>query len=244
MRIAPGLAQPRDVAQDSNVTRLGSAIHLRGVNHWYRSGRSQVQALNDIDLDISAGGYVALTGPSGAGKSTLLSLIGGLEAAQSGTVVVGQHDLRELRADELAEYRRATIGFVFQHFGLLDLLSARENIELAASLSAASRRRRQQAGDLLGDVGLLDRAHHRPGQLSGGERQRVAIARALVNDPGLILADEPTGNLDAVSAMRVLDLLERVHRERGCTLLVVTHNEAVAERAGMRLRLDGGRLLP
>ena len=244
MRIAPGLAQPRDVAQDSNVTRLGSAIRLRSVNHWYRSGRSQVQALNDIDLDIPAGGYVALTGPSGAGKSTLLSLIGGLERPQSGTVVVGQHDLRNLRADELAAYRRTTIGFVFQHFGLLDLLSARENIELAASLSAASRRRRQQAGDLLADVGLLDRAHHRPGQLSGGERQRVAIARALVNDPGLILADEPTGNLDGASAMRVLDLLERVHRERGCTLLVVTHNEAVAERAGKRLRLDGGRLLP
>jgi putative ABC transport system ATP-binding protein len=244
MRIGPGLAQPRDVAQGSNITRLGSAIHLRRVNHWYRSGRSQVRALNDIDLDISAGGYVALTGPSGAGKSTLLSLIGGLERPQSGTVVVGQHDLRELRADELAEYRRATIGFVFQHFGLLDLLSARENIELAASLSAVSRQRRQQAGDLLGEVGLLDRAQHRPGQLSGGERQRVAIARALVNDPGLILADEPTGNLDAVSAMRVLDLLERVHRERGCTLLVVTHNEAVAERAGQRYRLDGGRLLP
>jgi putative ABC transport system ATP-binding protein len=143
----------------------------------------------------------------------------------------------------LAEYRRTTVGFVFQHFGLLDLLSARENIELAASLSAPSRRRRQHAINLLGEVGLLDRADHRPGQLSGGERQRVAIARALVNDPGLILADEPTGNLDAVSAMRVLDLLERVHRERGCTLLVVTHNEAVAERADQRYRLDGGRLL-
>jgi ABC-type lipoprotein export system ATPase subunit len=240
--IGSGVTQRGSVAQGSNVTRLGSAIRLRGVNHWYRSGRSQVQALADIDLEIPAGGYVALTGPSGAGKSTLLSLIGGLERPQSGTLMVGQHNLRELHADALADYRRTTIGFVFQHFGLLDLLSARENIELAASLAASSRNRTQQARDLLGEVGLLDRAEHRPGQLSGGERQRVAIARALVNDPGLILADEPTGNLDAISAMRVLDLLEGVHRTRGCTLLVVTHNEAVAQRAEERCRLDGGRL--
>src|SRR6202048_1873188 len=236
------LAQRRDGAHTSNVARLGSAIRLHGVNHWYRSGRSQVQALVDIDLEIPAGGYVALTGPSGAGKSTLLSLIGGLERPQSGTLMVGQHNLRDLHADALAEYRRTTIGFVFQHFGLLDLLSARENIELAASLACASRNRRQQARDLLGEVGLLDRAEHRPGQLSGGERQRVATARAFVTDPGLILADEPTGNLDAVSAMRVLDLLERVHRERGCTLLVVTHNEAVVQRAEQRFHLDAGRL--
>jgi putative ABC transport system ATP-binding protein len=240
--LGSGVAQGGTVARGSNVARLGSAIRLQGVNHWYRSGRSQVQALVDIDLEIPAGGYVALTGPSGAGKSTLLSLIGGLERPQTGTLMVGQHNLRDLHADALAEYRRTTIGFVFQHFGLLDLLSARENIELAASLAGASRNRRQQARDLLGEVGLLDRAEHRPGQLSGGERQRVAIARALVNDPGLILADEPTGNLDAVSAMRVLDLLERVHRERGCTLLVVTHNEAVAQRAEHRFRLDAGRL--
>ena len=241
--IGSGLAQRRDVAQGSNVTRLGSAIRLHGVNHWYRSGRAQVQALHDIDLEIPAGGYVALTGPSGAGKSTLLSLIGGLERPQSGTLMVGQHNLRDLDGDQLAAYRRTTIGFVFQHFGLLDLLSARENIELAASLSALSPQRRPRTSDLLQEVGLLERAEHRPGQLSGGERQRVAIARALVNDPSLILADEPTGNLDAVSAMRVLDLLERVHTERGCTLLVVTHNEAVAQRAEYRYQLDAGRLM-
>jgi putative ABC transport system ATP-binding protein len=241
--IGSRLAQARDVTHGPKIARLGSAIHLRGVTHWYRSGRSQVEALHDVELDIPAGGYVALTGPSGAGKSTLLSLIGGLERPQSGTLTVGQHNLRQLRVDELAAYRRTTIGFIFQHFGLLDLLSARENIELAASLSASSKGR-PQARDLLEEVGLLDRAEHRPGQLSGGERQRVAIARALVNDPSLILADEPTGNLDADSAMRVLDLLERVHLERGCTLLVVTHNEAVARRAEHRFRLDAGRLLP
>src|SRR3984893_11563055 len=228
--LGSGVVQRGNVARGSNVARLGSAIRLHGVNHWYRSGRSQVQALVDIDLEIPAGGYVALTGPSGAGKSTLLSLIGGLERPQTGVVAVGQHDLRALRADELATYRRTNIGFIFQHFGLLDLLSAREHIELAAALSG-SPTRRHQARDLLEEVGLLDRAEHRPGELSGGERQRVAIARALVNDPSLILADEPTGNLDVASGMRVLDLLERVHAERGCTLLVVTHNEAVAQRA-------------
>jgi putative ABC transport system ATP-binding protein len=241
--IGSRLAQARDVAHGPKVARLGSAIHLRGVTHWYRSGRSHVEALHDIELDIPAGGYVALTGPSGAGKSTLLSLIGGLERPQSGSLTVGPHNLRELGVEELATYRRTTIGFIFQHFGLLDLLSARENIELAASLSASSKPR-PQARQLLDEVGLVDRAEHRPGQLSGGERQRVAIARALVNDPSLILADEPTGNLDAASAMRVLDLLERVHLERGCTLLVVTHNESVARRAEQRFQLDAGRLLP
>jgi putative ABC transport system ATP-binding protein len=238
-RVAPA----GDVAHGHNVARLGSAVHVRGVNHWYRSGRSRVEALHDVELEIPAGGYVALTGPSGAGKSTLLSLIGGLERPQSGTLTVGQHNLGHLRVDELAAYRRTTIGFIFQHFGLLDLLSARENIELAASLSARSTRRRPQAAELLEEVGLVDRAEHRPGQLSGGERQRVAIARALVNDPSLILADEPTGNLDADSARRVLDLLERLRTERGCTLLVVTHNEAVAQRAERRYRLDAGRLV-
>jgi putative ABC transport system ATP-binding protein len=240
--IGSRLAQPRDIAHGHKVARLGSAIHLHGVTHWYRSGRSRVEALHDVELEIPAGGYVALTGPSGAGKSTLLSLIGGLERPQSGALTVGQHNLRALSLNALADYRRTTIGFIFQHFGLLDLLSARENIELAASLSGSSRRP-PQARDLLQEVGLLDRAEHRPGELSGGERQRVAIARALVNDPSLILADEPTGNLDAASAMRILDLLERVHIERGCTLLVVTHNEAVAQRAEQRYRLDAGRLL-
>src|SRR5438445_12210792 len=166
--IGSRLAQPRDLARGRKVARLGSAIHLHGVTHWYRSGRPQVEALHEVDLEIPAGGYVALTGPSGAGKSTLLSLIGGLERPQSGTLIVGHHNLRDLRVDELAAYRRTTIGFIFQHFGLLDLLSARENIELAASLSA-SPNPQPQARDLLEEVGLLDRAEHRQGQLSGGE---------------------------------------------------------------------------
>jgi putative ABC transport system ATP-binding protein len=242
--IGPGVIRQRDVAH-SNVTRLGSAIRLEGISHWYGSGRTHVQALCDIALDIPAGGYVALTGPSGAGKSTLLSLVGGLERPQSGRLRVGDQDLATLDGDRLAGYRRTTVGFVFQHFGLLDLLSARENIELAESLSAIpAKLRRAHADELLNEVGLTDRAHHRPGELSGGERQRVAIARALVNDPGLILADEPTGNLDAGSAMRILDVLESVHAERGCTLLIVTHNEAVAQRAEQRYRMEAGRVVP
>jgi putative ABC transport system ATP-binding protein len=239
--IGPGLARG-DVGPTNPVTRLGSAIRLRRVSHWYRSGRSRVEALHEIDLEIPAAGYVALTGASGAGKSTLLSLIGGLERPQSGELRVGEHRLRQLHGDALAAYRRATIGFVFQHFGLLDLLNARENVELAASLSR-SRLRRQDAARLLDEVGLRERAGHRPGELSGGERQRVAIARALVNDPSVILADEPTGNLDAASGARVLDLLERVHAERGCTLVVVTHNDSIAQRATRRYRLDAGRLI-
>jgi putative ABC transport system ATP-binding protein len=242
--IGPGVIRQRDVAH-SNVTRLGSAIRLEGISHWYGSGRTHVQALCDIALDIPAGGYVALTGPSGAGKSTLLSLVGGLERPQSGRLRVGDQDLATLDSDRLADYRRTTVGFVFQHFGLLELLSARENIELAESLSAIpAKLRRAHADELLNEVALTDRAHHRPGELSGGERQRVAIARALVNDPGLILADEPTGNLDAGSAMRILDVLESVHAERGCTLLIVTHNEAVAQRAEQRYRMEAGRVVP
>jgi putative ABC transport system ATP-binding protein len=232
--IGSRLAQPRDGARGHIVTRLGSAIHLRGVTHWYGSGRSQVEALHDVDLEIPAGGYVALTGPSGAGKSTLLSLIGGLERPQSGTLTVGQHNLRDLRVDELAAYRRTTIGFIFQHFGLLDLLSAQENIELAASLSAPSARRRSQARDLLEEVGLLERAEHRPGQLSGGERQRVAIARALVNKPTLLLADEPTGALDSHSGEQVMDLLVQLHRD-GQTILLVTHDAKLATRHAARV---------
>ena len=170
-------------------------------------------------------------------------MIGGLERPQQGGLRVGEHNLTGLRGDALAAYRRGTVGFVFQHFGLLDLLSARENIELAAALASPAPDHRRLALSLLNEVGLSARAEHRPGELSGGERQRVAIGRALVNDPSLILADEPTGNLDSESAMRVLDLLERIHSERGCTLVVVTHNEAVAERAERRHRLDDGRLL-
>ena len=162
-----------------------------------------VTVLDGLDLDVDAGGYVALVGASGAGKSTLLSVIGGLEPAQAGSVVIGGQDLAGLSRTELATFRRETVGFVFQHFGLLEALTAAENIELACSLArVAPAARRTRVRDLLDAVDLADRARHRPVELSGGERQRVAIARALANGPSLVLADEPTGNLDDASTAR------------------------------------------
>ena len=218
----------------------GAGVIVRGVSHAY--GRGVVPVLHDIDLDIEASGFVALTGASGAGKSTLLSLIGGLEPLQSGRITVGGTDLSTLSVDALADYRRSTVGFVFQHYGLVEVLTARENVELALALSRMSPAdRRVRAEFLLGGVGLVHRAAHRPGELSGGERQRVAIARALANGPRLLLADEPTGNLDDDTTLQVLGLLDQIHADTGCTLLVVTHERRVAERARSVWHLRDGR---
>ena len=221
----------------------GAAISLHDVSHAYGAGRSLVPVLRAVDLEVAPGGYVALSGRSGAGKSTLLSLVGGLETATSGEIIVGGHAVGSLRGVRLAAFRRDTVGFVFQHFGLLDALTAAENVELALTLArAGGEDRRRRAAELLEAVGLADRAEHRPRALSGGERQRVAIARALANTPRLILADEPTGNLDEEAGERVLELLEALREARGCTLVVVTHNHAIAARADSRYRVDGGRL--
>ena len=221
----------------------GAAVEVRDLSHRYSGADGPLVVLDRVSLSIPPGGHVALTGASGAGKSTLLSVLGGLDAPQSGQVHVGGHDLHDLDGDALAAYRRATVGFVFQHFGLLDTLTASENVEVALSLSGArARARRSRARDLLAAVGLGHRLGHRPAALSGGERQRVAIARALANDSRLVLADEPTGNLDQRAATLVLDLLERLPAERGCTLVVVTHDPAVAARAATRLHLVDGRV--
>jgi putative ABC transport system ATP-binding protein len=219
----------------------GVTVWARSLVHSYGRGSRAVEVLRGIDLDIRAGSHVALQGPSGAGKSTLLSLLGGLEPPTGGELVVGDHDLRGLRGRSLASYRRIDVGFVFQHFGLIDVLTARENVMLALSLTRVSpAERRKRADEALEAVGVGHRAAHRPGQLSGGEQQRVAIARALVNQPRLLLADEPTGNLDEESAERVLDLLAQLRDEHGCTLVVVTHNPAVARRADRVLKLRDG----
>ncbi|HEY9286401.1 MAG TPA: ABC transporter ATP-binding protein [Candidatus Dormibacteraeota bacterium] len=223
---------------------VGLRIEIRGLSHEYGTPHARVQALTDISFEVSAGDYVALMGPSGAGKSTLLALLGGLDRPQEGTLAIDGRDMRALSRDQLAEYRRTTVGFVFQHFGLVDLLTAAENVELALSLAGVPpHQRRQHVGALLSSVGLLERRNHRPSSLSGGERQRVAIARALANDPRLLLADEPTGNLDSKTAVGVMDLLESLRRERGCTLLVVTHNPLVAARADRRVVIDSGRIV-
>ena len=218
----------------------GANVIVQRVSHAY--ARGAVPVLHDLDLDVEAGRFVALTGPSGAGKSTLLSLIGGLEPLQTGSITVGGQDLSRLSGNALADYRRKTVGFVFQHYGLVDVLTARENVELSLALSRTPpAARRARADQLLGGVGLSHRIGHRPTQLSGGERQRVAIARALANRPRLLLADEPTGNLDEETAGQVLDVLGRIHAESGCTVLVVTHEKRVAERATVIHRLREGR---
>jgi len=220
---------------------MGVVITLRGLRHTYRTSEGPLTVLAGLDLDVPDGGYAAVTGPSGAGKTTLLALLGGLEPPQEGMVEVGGQDLTGLNGDSLAAYRRATVGFVFQHFGLLETLTAAQNIELAGTLSGASPTdRRARAAKLLAAVGLEERAGHRPSRLSGGERQRVAIARALVNRPRLLLADEPTGNLDDDAATMVIELLEAVRRDFGCTLVLVTHNRALAARADQRVALDRG----
>ena len=226
----------------TSTDAAGVTVTTRGLRHAFPGSDGELVVLHDLDLDLPAGGYAALTGPSGAGKSTLLSVLGGLEPLQEGVAEVGGRSLVALRGDALAAYRRETVGFVFQHYGLVPVLSAQENIELALALTATPRdARRTRARQLLEAVGLGERASHRPAALSGGERQRVAIARAVANRPRLLLADEPTGNLDEVAAAQVLDLLESVRNDLGCTLLVVTHNHSVAARADRRLHLDGGR---
>jgi ABC-type lipoprotein export system ATPase subunit len=220
----------------------GVAISVRGLTHRYASPEGHLAVLRDIGLDVPSGGYVAVTGASGAGKSTLLSVLGGLEPLQEGAATIGDVDLAGLGGDQLAAYRQTTVGFVFQHFGLLDALTAAENVELAGTLAGVRpAERRRRSAELLEAVGLDHRAGHRPLQLSGGERQRVAIARAVANRPRLLLADEPTGNLDEGSATTVIELLERLRAERGCTLLVVTHNRAIAARAPLCVELDEGR---
>ncbi len=219
-------------------------VQVEGLTHTFRTRSGPLVVLSDIELSIRAGGYVSLTGRSGAGKSTLLALLGGLEPVQQGRITVGDADLAGLSRDQLAAYRGSTVGFVFQHFGLLDTLSAAENVALAGTLSGMERRERdERSSELLASVGLAARVDHQPSELSGGERQRVAIARALANDPKLVLADEPTGNLDDDSTALVIDLLESLPDQIGCTLVVVTHDRALARRASTHFHLDRGRLV-
>jgi ABC-type lipoprotein export system ATPase subunit len=196
----------------------------------------------DLDLEVLQGSHLALMGPSGSGKTTLLSVLGGIERPQSGRVIVGGRDLANCSGPDLAEFRRETVGFVFQHFGLLETATALENVELALALSGLGRsERKRRAAELLTRVGLGDRLSHRPAELSGGERQRVGMARAVANEPRVILADEPTGNLDGETAKKVVELLEELRRDRGATLVVATHDPALASRAERIVALSDGR---
>lgn len=221
----------------------GVSIVVKGVTHTYRVHEGDLVVLDDVSLEVAAGSFVSIMGPSGSGKSTLLALVGGLEPQQRGELVVGGRSLRALSRNELAAFRRTTVGFVFQHFGLLDTLTAAENVAVARLLAGDTRAEaRRQALRLLDRVGLAERSSHRPQQLSGGERQRVAIARALANEPQLLLADEPTGNLDEENGARIVGLLQAISSEDHCTVVAVTHDRRVAESAAQRHLLSAGRL--
>jgi putative ABC transport system ATP-binding protein len=218
-------------------------IRLEKVTKCYTRGGETLTVLDELDLVMEQGGYFALMGPSGSGKTTLLNLLGGLDQADSGVIEVAGEDLTQLSGGELARWRSRTVGFVFQGFNLIPVLTALENVELPLKLTGLSgKQRREHALHALDLVGLSDRAKHRPGQLSGGQEQRVAIARAVVSDPQVILADEPTGDLDRSSADQVLDLLGKLNRDLKKTILMVTHDPHAAQRASTIVHLDKGQL--
>lgn len=218
-------------------------IRLVDVHKSYHRGTETIHVLNGIDLEMSAGAFYALMGPSGSGKTTLLNLVGGLDHADAGELFVAGENLSGLTGSELAHWRADNVGFVFQGFNLLPVLTALENVELPLQLAPLSgRERREQAMRALDLVGLADRVHHKPKELSGGQEQRVAIARAIATDPEVVLADEPTGDLDRASAEQVLNLMERLNKELNKTILMVTHDPVAAAHASHIVHLDKGTL--
>jgi putative ABC transport system ATP-binding protein len=220
-----------------------SAMRVRGLNKQYGSGEGLVRAVDEFDLDIASGETLAVTGPSGCGKSTLLHLLGGLDRPSSGEIWLKDKRIDSLGERALARLRRDYIGFMFQAFHLMDELSAVENVELPGLLAGRSpRKARKSALSLLERVGLTDRAKHLPSQLSGGQRQRVAVARALINKPLIVLADEPTGNLDSEATLDVLRLFENLH-DAGQTLVIVTHDQRIAATAGRMITMRDGSLV-
>ncbi len=217
-------------------------MQLRGICRDYEVGDQIVHALDHIDLDVGAGEYISIMGPSGSGKSTLLNILGLLDRPTAGTYMLAGKDVSNLNDDELAAQRQSRIGFIFQSFHLISRLTALENVELPMVLAGnAPRARRERARKVLESVGLSTRIHHRPDQLSGGERQRVAIARAIVMEPAVLLADEPTGNLDSVSGTEIIRIIEQLNAD-GLALLVVTHDPAIGDRAQRHLKLHDGKI--
>jgi putative ABC transport system ATP-binding protein len=217
-------------------------IELRGVSKTVTSGAQPLTILHETTATIPRGQFVAILGPSGSGKSTLLGLIAGLDAPTSGSVLIDGIDITKLDEDALAKLRGEKIGFVFQFFHLIPSLTAYENISVPMEIAGVSDVR-GRANTLLQEVGLTDRAHHYPSQLSGGEQQRVALARALANDPAIVLADEPTGNLDSVNGHHIMALLRDIHRSRKTTIVLVTHDAALAALADARMVLKDGRVV-
>lgn len=218
-------------------------VEIKNLNKSYRRGNQILPVLNDISLDIDGGEFMAFMGPSGSGKTTLLNLIAGIDKADSGTVRVDGVDITSLSENELARWRANNVGFIFQFYNLIPVLTAFENVELPLLLTGLSRaERRAHVAMALNVVNLSDRMDHYPGQLSGGQQQRVAIARAIVTDPAILVADEPTGDLDRVSATEVLQLMERLVHELGKTIIMVTHDPRAAKMAHVVKHLDKGVL--
>ena len=216
---------------------------LKNVTKSFAQSRGKVTALSDVTLTIPDGQMLAIQGPTGGGKSTLLQMLGALEKPTSGSVELGEDSISSLPDSKLANIRATEIGFVFQGFNLIPTLTAQENVETAlAPLGLSASERRERAASALADVGLSDRASHRPAELSGGQQQRVAIARALVKGPSVLLADEPTGNLDEETRDEIMDLLEGLWRDKGLTLILVTHDSAVAKRAERRIHIKQGKV--
>ena len=220
-------------------------IRIRNLVKSYRRGGQVVPVLTDITLDVRAGDFLGLMGPSGSGKSTLLNLIAGIDKPDSGELLFDGVDITKLSERELADWRAGTVGFIFQFYNLMPVLSAFDNVELPLLLTSLSRRdRRERVETALALVGLADRSEHYPNELSGGQQQRVAIARALIGDPTLIVADEPTGDLDRATAEEILQLLDRLNREAGKTIVMVTHDPKAASMAHRVIQLEKGVLVP
>jgi len=225
------------------ATTAENIVEIRNLSKSYRRGAQVVPVLHDINFDIASGEFLALMGPSGSGKSTLLNLIAGIDKPDRGTLRVAGRDITSLGEGELADWRATNVGFIFQFYNLLPVLSAFENVELPLLLTGLSRAERRQRVEIaLGLVGLSDRLEHYPAELSGGQQQRVAIARAVITDPTILVADEPTGDLDRQSASDVLGLMDRLNRELGKTIIMVTHDPHSAERAHIIRHLDKGEL--
>lgn len=240
--VAPGTA-PGTAPPLASPHPASPPILLQGVSKAYRRGAQVVPVLTNVNMAVAPGEFLALMGPSGSGKSTLLNLIAGIDRVDAGAVFVGETDITTLDDADLARWRSRSVGFIFQFYNLIPVLNALENVELPLLLTPLSgRERRERARTALTMVGLSDRMDHYPGQLSGGQQQRTAIARALVADPDILVADEPTGDLDRVSAGEILDLMDGLNRTMGKTIIMVTHDPRAAERAGRLLLLEKGEL--
>jgi len=219
----------------------GLNIKIRDLVKVHHTGKIEVQALRGLNMDITFGELVSIIGPSGSGKSTLLNIIGGLDKATAGTVQVGEKTVTNLSVRQLVDYRRKVVGHIFQNLNLIPTLTAQENIEFSMVASGVARsKRKQRVQELLSTVGLQDRAHHKPEELSGGEQQRIAIASALANDAPILLADEPTGELDTANARIIAEFLVKINRELGKTIIMVTHDPSVARVSTRILRIEDG----